>query len=185
MTDCRRYAVVCPGATSPCFANCDLRPGISNLTLRANPDDDGKEITESHRQVCRISRAHATADAGNEPGKTRRKAGAHVPAGAKIREGNKPYRREPPSAHFANPESAGGVFLRRGIGPRKAERGRIFKSAGDRLCLRLPVELGWPGVDEGLFQHQGLQAAKSSIWSRKLPAISASRGSVLAAVASF
>ena len=42
---------------------------------------------------------------------------------------------------------------------RQAGRRRIVKSSGRRLRLGFSVELRWPGVDEGLYEHQGLQVA--------------------------
>src|SRR5262249_2759421 len=95
--------------------------------------DDGKEIAESDRQVRGFPRAHAEAagDAGKERGKAGGKAGPDLPAGAEIREGHEPHRREPASAHRANSEGAG-ILLFRWCGG-QAGRGRVRKTARGRL----------------------------------------------------
>src|SRR5262245_57183053 len=88
-----------------------LVSSFGTLTLQLQPHvaahDDGEEVSESHGEVRRFSRAHAPVNAGDESGKARREAGADFPASAEIRKRNEPDRRQPASTYFPDSQGAG------------------------------------------------------------------------------
>src|SRR5262245_1416433 len=71
-----------------------------------------KEGPEPHRHSRWPPRAHAPQDACNEPGKAGCRTRPHLPAGAKIREWQKPHRGQPVAANLPYSSGASSVVLR-------------------------------------------------------------------------
>src|SRR5712691_338139 len=70
------------------------------------PDEDrlpNERKTEPDRSARRKPRAHASNDAGDEPGKAWRSAWAFLPAGPEIRKGKNPDQRQPSPAPITSP----------------------------------------------------------------------------------
>ncbi len=102
----------------------------------------------------------------HEPGEARRTARHHLSAGAEIREGHEPDRREPPAADCDRAVGAGRILLRRRPGP--ARRRQRHVGAGFP-CLRLgiPRHLRGPGADQGVHEDQGPESAPPHRRSRR------------------
>ncbi len=113
-----------------------------------------QEGPKSDRQARRKPGANATNDAGHEPGKAGGCTRTDLPAGAEIRKGDQPDRREPVATNLSYPAGPGGILLRR-----RAQlawhRRRPERSAVTGLRVGLSCHLRRTFADKGLHADQG------------------------------